>query len=114
MPVTLKSFIETIEGKVLTPSVDIENIIVNDGYVSDLLSDVMGNAKENQVWITIMKHLNSIAVASLVNIPCIIFAKDTMPEQEVIKKAEEENICLVSSSQSSFTIAGELYLMLNK
>lgn len=110
--VLLKDFVEAIEGGILTPSVDIEKLTVTDGYVSDLLSDVMGSAKDNQVWITIMKHLNSVAVASLVNIPCIVFAKGIKPEKEVISKAEEENICLVSSPYDSFKIAGVLYGLL--
>ena len=113
MDISLKSFIETIGGEILTPSVNITDKKISNGYVSDLLSDVMGNAKEDQVWITIMKHLNSVAVASLVNIPCIVFAKGIKPEPEVIAKAVEENICLVSSKESSFTIAGKLYQLLN-
>jgi predicted transcriptional regulator len=104
MGISLKMFVEAIEGEILAPSINFEDQMINDGYVSDLLSDVMGSAKENQVWITIMKHLNSVAVASLVNIPCVVFAKGVKPEQDVIKKAVEENICLVSSKHSSFTI----------
>ncbi|MBN2875543.1 MAG: iron-sulfur binding hydrogenase, partial [Spirochaetales bacterium] len=39
-----------------------------DAYSSDLLSDVMANAVEGSVLITIQAHLNTIAVASLVGI----------------------------------------------
>lgn len=114
MGIPLKKLIEEIKGEILTPSVAIEDKVIEDGYVSDLLSDVMGSAKENQAWITIMRHLNSVAVASLVSVPCIVFAKGIKPEQEVISKAAEENICLVSCSLPSFDIAGKLYLLLNK
>ena len=31
---------------------------VTGGYSSDLLSDVMGNAEEGQVWITLQVHKN--------------------------------------------------------
>ena len=114
MSLHLKSLITEIDGEVLTPQVDIENIVVSDGYVADLLSDVMGNAKDNQVWITIMKHLNSIAVASLANIPCIIYPKGIKPEPEVIDRATEEGICLISSSLPTFDIAGRLYSAFRK
>jgi serine kinase of HPr protein (carbohydrate metabolism regulator) len=114
MGITLEKLIEMIEGKVLTPSIDIRNRVIEDGYVSDLLSDVMSSAKENQAWITIMKHLNSIAVASLINLPCIIFAKGIKPEEEVINKAQEEDICLISSNLTSFEIAGKLYSSLKQ
>ena len=43
---------------------------ISGGYVSDLLSDVMGFATENQVWITLQTHQNVIAIASLVVSAC--------------------------------------------
>jgi serine kinase of HPr protein (carbohydrate metabolism regulator) len=114
MPIDLKEFIKEIDGEVLTPKIDLESIEISDGYVADLLSDVMGNAKENQVWITIMKHLNSVAVASLANIPCIVYPKGIKPDQEVIDRAIEENVCLISSKLSSFSTAGILYMLLHR
>jgi|SRR5690554_1951796 len=114
MGIPLKRFIESIDGEVLTPGIKIDGILIEDGYVSDLLSDVMGNAKENQVWITIMRHLNSVAVASLVNIPCIVFAKGIKPDKDVISKAETENICLITTTLPSFEVAGRLYTLLHE
>jgi len=35
------------------------------GYVSDLLSDVMANAKAGDLWVTLQTHQNIVAVASL-------------------------------------------------
>lgn len=113
MSIDIKHFINCIDGEVLTPNVDAEKINVSDGYVSDLLSDVMANAKDNQIWITIMKHLNSVAVASLANIPCIVFANNVKPDDEVVRKANEEGVFMISSKRSSFRIAGQLYTMLN-
>lgn len=113
MALGIKELIEGIDGRILTSGVDIDDIKIEDGYVSDLLSDVMGNAKSNQAWITIMKHLNSVAVASLAGIPCVIFAKGVQPEKEVIQKGEEERVLLVTSELSSFEICGKLYCLLN-
>ncbi|MCB5230640.1 MAG: hypothetical protein WCX83_02430 [Candidatus Cloacimonas sp.] len=113
MGVKIKDLIAAIDGKVLTQSVETESIVIEDGYVSDLLSDVMGNARDNQAWITIMKHMNSVAVASLAGIPCIVFAKGVQPEKEVIQKGEEEKVLLVTSELSSFEICGKLYCLLN-
>lgn len=112
MALKLEEFVSRLKGDILT-NVDISDKIISDGYVSDLLSDVMAHAQENQAWITIMKHLNSIAVASLSNIPCIVFANGIKPNEEVIAKANEEKVCLISSKLSSFHIAGRLYKMLN-
>ncbi len=114
MAVYLNQFIEAIDGKLLTSDIKLDQVKITDGYVSDLLSDVMGSAKEDQVWITIMKHLNSVAVASLANIPCIVFAKGIKPDPNVIEKAIEEQVTLISSDLPSFQIAGKLYMLLQK
>lgn len=113
MSVSLNQFIDVIEGTLLTEKTKTDDTLIKDGYVSDLLSDVMGSAKDNQVWITIMRHLNSVAVASLANIPCIVFAKGIKPEPNVIDKANEEQVVLVSSDLPSFEIAGKLYMLLH-
>ena len=113
MEISLKDYLDEIEGRILTQKVNPEMITVNDGYVSDLLSDVMGNAEPGQIWITIMRHLNVIAVASLTNLSAIVFAKNIEPEEAVISKANEEGICLISSPFSTFHLAGKLYKKLN-
>ena len=41
-------------------------------YMSDLLSWVMGHAKRGECWITIMSHLNIVAVASLLALLAIV------------------------------------------
>ncbi|MBN1327100.1 MAG: hypothetical protein JW996_04040 [Candidatus Cloacimonetes bacterium] len=112
MNIPLIDFVNAINGKVLTQTTGLDQIMVTGGYVSDLLSDVMGNAREGQVWITIMRHLNVIAVASLVGLSAVVFARDMLPDQQIISKAEEENICLISSDLSAFRLAGKLYTLL--
>jgi len=114
MTVNAKQLVEAVMGEVLTPTENMDSIIIEGGYVSDLLSDVMGNARENQVWITIMKHLNVIAVAALANMPCVCFANNVSPDETVLKKAQDENICLIRSSLSTFEIAGRLYQLIHQ
>jgi hypothetical protein len=114
MGARLSLFLDKISGSNMTPSIDISNVEIDGGYVSDLLSDVMGSAQPKQVWITIMKHLNVIAVASMTGIPCIVFAKDSKPDEVVIKKAIEEGICLFCSDMPVFELAGILYLLLHQ
>jgi len=87
---------------------------VTGGYVSDLLSDVIGNAREGSVWITLQTHLNIIAVASLKDIPAIIIVKGAVPEENTIKKSNEENIALLSTEKDTFTVTGQLYDLIKK
>ncbi|MFC1887752.1 hypothetical protein ACFLYK_02985 [Candidatus Cloacimonadota bacterium] len=113
MSLNLDLFIKKIDGKVLTADASLNSIEVTGGYVSDLLSDVMGNSKDGDAWITIMRHMNVIAVASMVGLPVIVFAKGLEPEEAVINKAISEGICLINSPLSTFEIAGSLFNLLN-
>ena len=47
---------------------DIDNV-----YVSDLLSYVMAHGEENTLWLTVLKHVNIIAVAQLHDFAGIVF-----------------------------------------
>lgn len=114
MAILLKDYLEKINAEILTPDFDTAAIQIVDGYVSDMLSDVMGTAKEQQVWITIMKHMNTVAVASMTNIPCVLFAKNTRPDAAVIERAIQEDVCLAISDKQVFDLAGILYTMLQK
>ncbi len=114
MSIKLDVYIEAINGEILTENVDYKNIELDDGYCSDLLSDVMGNALDNQVWITIMRHLNVIAVASLTGVPAVVFTKNIKPDVAVIEKANNEEICLITCKLSSFEASGILYQLLKK
>lgn len=79
------------------------------GYVSDLLSDVMGNASEGEVWITLQTHRNVVAIASLKDLACILLVSSLVPEQSTIEHSEQEGIPILGTALSTFEIAGLLY-----
>ena len=56
---------------------------VTGGYVGDLLSDVMGNSREGDIWITRQVHQNIVAVASLKEIAGIILVKGASMEGDL-------------------------------
>ena len=85
---------------------------VNGGYVSDLLSDVMGNAREGQVWITLQTHKNVMAIASLKDLAAVILVKGFKPDEDMAKQSDEEGIPVLSTTESTFEIAGKLYEIL--
>ena len=81
-------------------------------YISDLLSDVMANAQDGEVWITLQTHPNIVAVAALKNLAGIIITNNRSPEEETLKKAEAERIPIMLSSSSTFETGGSLYRLL--
>jgi predicted transcriptional regulator len=87
---------------------------IKGGYVSDLLSDVIGNAKEGNVWVTLQTHQNIIAVASLKDISAVIIVKGAEPETDTIEKSNIENIPVLVTDEDTFNIAGRLFELLKK
>jgi hypothetical protein len=85
---------------------------VTGAYVSDLLSDVMANSKEGNIWITLQTHINIVAVASLKVIKGIIIVSNRPVPEETLKKAEEEKITIMTTPFPAFEIAGKIYRML--
>lgn len=85
---------------------------ISGAYVSDLLSDVMGNATEGQIWITLQVHKNIMAIASLKELAAIILVKGQKPAPDCARQSDEEKIPIFSSSKNTFEISGELYKIL--
>ena len=82
---------------------------VAGGYASDLLSDVLANGKEGDIWITLQIHQNIVAVASMKDLAGIILVNGREPEQETIEKAEEDNIAVMVTDMPTFEVVGRLY-----
>ncbi|MDA8214431.1 MAG: DRTGG domain-containing protein [Nitrospiraceae bacterium] len=81
-------------------------------YISDLLSDVMANSKDGELWITLQTHPNIVAVAVIKGLSGIIITNGRFPEPDTVKKAESENITIFTTHRTTFEIAGLLYNML--
>lgn len=77
-------------------------------YIGDLLSVVMSNAKQNNIWITIQTHINIIAVATLVDLAGIIVVEDMEIDKDTIDKANEVGIPLMKSNLSAYDVACKL------
>jgi serine kinase of HPr protein (carbohydrate metabolism regulator) len=111
--VTLSELAKNLGCEILTGNVNLDRDIKN-GYVSDLLSDVIGNIKENSIWITIQRHINILGVAKLKDVTAIIIPRSLQLEQNVIEKAIEEEIAILRDARSAFEISGLVYNYLQK
>jgi hypothetical protein len=104
----LKEIIEKLQLKVLTAK-DKLGVDVTGGYTSDLLSDVIANSKEGNLWITLQIHQNIIAVAKLKDLAGIIIVNNREPDEDTLGKAKEENVPILCSKGMAFEVSGELY-----
>lgn len=87
---------------------------VRGGYAGDLLSDVMANSKEGDLWITRQVHQNIVAVASLKDHAGIVLVQDSEPAKDTLEKAIKEGIPILVSELSGFEVTARIYNLLKK
>lgn len=110
---TVQDIVDKLGLKVCSGSAGL-NREIEGGYISDLLSDVMGNADENQVWITLQTHKNIMAIASLKELAAIILVKGYEPETDAAEQSNVEGIPILSSEEEAFELTGKLFEILKK
>ena len=84
---------------------------VKNGYCGDLLSEVMANASEGCVWLTVQGHQNIVAIAVLKELAAIIIRGGHAPDGETVQKADKEGIPILQWPGSSFDLASRISAM---
>lgn len=110
---TVKELAEKLDLNICCGAAGI-NREINGGYTSDLLSDVMGNAGEGDIWVTLQTHKNIMAIASLKELAAIVLVKGFQPEEETMAESETEGIPILSTSKQTFEITGAIYELLKQ
>ena len=103
---TVENLVEKLNLKILVEG-DMSREITG-GYCGDLLSWVMGRARENNIWITIMSNANVIAVATLTDVSAVILAEGVTPDEELTRLAMEKSVNLITTSLPSYECAAAI------
>ena len=82
---------------------------VEDGYCGDLLSEIMANAPEGSVWLTIQGHQNIVAVAVLREMAAIVVTGGQSADNDTLHKANQEGIPILLWPGSAYQLAGRLF-----
>lgn len=85
---------------------------ITDCYIGDLLSWVMGRAPEDSIWLTVMGNINSIAVATLADVSCIVLVENATLDEDAKKKAEIHDVTILQSEENSYSLATKIYELL--
>lgn len=105
---------EIVKNLSLTPvHLEYSDANVKTAYTSDLLSDVMGNAPEEAILITIQAHKNTLAVATLKDSPAIIICNNRPIPEDFLEAAKEEKVGIFLTKKNQYEISGLLYTLLN-
>ena len=84
------------------------------GFTSDLLSDVMGNAADGAVLMTIQAHKNTIAVATLVGIPAVLVCTSRPVPEDMKDAAKQEGIAIYRTSLHQYEASVALHSLLTE
>lgn len=77
-------------------------------YIGDLLSWVMGRAKADDAWITIMSNINIVAVATLADVACVILAEGVELDASVVQTAEAKGVNILTAEMPAYETATAL------
>jgi len=105
------NLIEIVEKLQLTvkTGADLLDKEIKRGYVSDLMSDVMANTNDGDLWITLQIHQNIVAVAVMKSLGGIILINGREPEEDTVQKAEAEGLPILLSDMPAFELVGRLF-----
>ncbi|MCK5782486.1 MAG: hypothetical protein KAH10_07825 [Flavobacteriales bacterium] len=107
----VKNIVRELDLKVFNKNADLD-LEVKGGFVGDLLSHVMGNSEEGQVWLTVQTHKNVLAIASLNDLSAIILIDKQIPDPSMLEAAEKEGIPVLGSDKTAFELGGKLFELL--
>lgn len=100
---TVKELTEALNLKAFY--VEEEDREIEGVYCGDLLSWVMGRAKADDAWLTVMGNVNAIAVASLADTAGIILVEDAALDADAKARAEQQEIAVYGTSLPAFETA---------
>lgn len=107
---TVQNLIEQLNLKILVEG-DLDRE-VTDCYIGDLLSWVMGRAPADSVWLTVIGNINSIAVATLADVSCIILVENAALDADAKKKAEMMDVTILLTEENSYNTAVKISKLL--
>ena len=74
-------------------------------FCCDLLSVAMGKAPAGSCWVTVMANMNTLAVAVLTEVACIVLAEGMKLDDTCLQKAVQQGITVFQTAEPVFDAA---------
>ena len=105
---TIRDLANLLDARVLEGE-DKLDTPVESACCSDLMSDVLAFVSEKTVLLTGLVNQQLIRTAEILDLKCVIFARGKIPGEDILEKARDINLVILSSRHTMFTSAGLLY-----
>ena len=99
---TLHELASFLDAKNISTSDDLNNIVVNNAYACDLMSDVLAFCTPGSLLLT-------VRTAQMLDIPAIIFVRGKVPLEETVQLAKDNGIPILLTRYSMFESCGILF-----
>lgn len=109
---TVSNLVEKLNLKPLAGTGGDQNEVMTC-YCGDLLSWVMGRAKEGSAWLTVMGNINAIAVATLTDCACIILTEGAPLDEDARQRADIQNVPVYSTDLNAYEMAVKIHDILS-
>ncbi|HHX56867.1 MAG TPA: hypothetical protein GX710_02495 [Clostridiales bacterium] len=109
---TVNDLIKKTDFTVINSGSNLE-INISKPFCCDLLSIAMSKAPVNSAWVTVMGNVNTLAVAVLADVACIILAEEVMLDEAAIKKAKQQDVTVLQSNMQIFETALLVHDLIN-
>lgn len=105
---TVKELAEALSLTYLCNETIAEEKEIDGCYCGDLLSWVMSRAEPGNIWLTVMGNVNSIGVAVLAEISCIILTENAALDDDARMRAEQQEVVILTTDKNAYTLASEI------
>jgi len=99
---------EIIDKLSLKPLTKLEDREVSGVFISDMLSDVMGNAQSGNLWLTVQSHKNVVSAANLVDISAVVVTNGKAVPEDTIELANRFHVIILGSPLTTYELAKNL------
>ncbi len=82
-------------------------------FCCDMLSIAMSKAPASGCWITVVSNMNTLAVATLTDVSCVVIAGGVAVGEDMKAKAETEGIALFTCEEPAFETALIVHDLMN-
>ncbi len=109
---TVQDLIKKEVFKVINVGENLDKVI-SKPFCCDLLSIAMGKAPADSAWVTVMGNINTLAVAALTDIACIVLAEGAVLDIPALDKAKNQKITVLATDKPIFDASLMVYEMLH-
>ncbi len=99
---------ELLDAQVLVGEENLGNHVYS-ACGSDMMSDVLAFVKDQAVLMTGLVNAQVIRTAEMMDMVCVVFVRDKVPTEEMLRLAEESGIVIMRTKKRMYEACGILY-----